>query len=249
MKQLLAITAAAALAATMALAAGCAAARNVKERVIGPAATATMTRTPRPTSTLTPTPTVTPTPTPTATPTPRLPANPEGLYRWNALPVHFCISAGDAGYVTHGEFVDAVQGAFDAWGLPWVNAGECGPVKQDDGVNEIGWASLTANAGADSHVYEAGLTQTVTQECTANCDDNDRIRLSEADISIDTAPPREFRGARCLYSTMLHEVGHFLGVAHLPAPAVMAAQTSGCPGELTEADRAALRERYGARAP
>jgi len=33
---------------------------------------------------------------------------------------------------------------------------------------------------------------------------------------------------------------------HLPPPAVMAAETSDCPTELTAADRAALLERYGA---
>jgi hypothetical protein len=241
MKHLLTIAATAAIAGAVALMAGCGAVDKVKERVAGPASTPTMTSTP------TSTPTITPTATPTATPTPQLPPNPEGLYRWNTLPVHFCISAGDDGYVTHDQFVEGVQQAFDDWGIAWRNDGECGPVKPDDGVNEIGWGSLDSEPSG--RVYEAGLTQTVTQECTANCDPDDKIRLSEADITIDTAPPREFRSQRCFYSTMLHEAGHFLGIGHLPAPAVMTAQTSGCPSELTAADRAALRERYGARAP
>jgi hypothetical protein len=68
----------------------------------------------------------------------------------------------------------------------------------------------------------------------------------EADITIDTAPPAEFRGGDCLYSTLLHETGHFLGLEHLPAPAVMASETSTCLGTLTGADREALRARYGA---
>jgi hypothetical protein len=126
-----------------------------------------------------------------------------------------------------------------------VNDGHRGPVKQDDGVNDR-LISLAANAGADRRVYEAGLTQTVTQECTANCDDNDRIRLSEADISIDTAPPREFRSARCVYSTMLHEVGTS-SASPTCRPGRHGGADVGRPSELTEADRAALRERYGAR--
>lgn len=248
MKHLLVIAATAAIAGAVAFMAGCGAVDRVKERVIGPASTATVTYTPQPTFTPTSTPTITPTATPTATPTPPLPPNPDGLSRWNTMPVHFCISAGSDGYVTHDQFVEGVQESFDAWGIAWQNDGECGPVQQDDGVNEIGWGSLS-DIDPGGRVYEAGLTQTVTQECTANCDPDNKIRLSEADITIDTAPPREFRSRRCFYSTMLHEVGHFLGVGHLAPPAVMTAQTSGCPSELTNDDRAALRERYGARAP
>ncbi len=249
MTRLLVIAMLAGIASTLAaLASGCGAAHSVKERVLGPDATATVTYTPTATRTFTPTPTITPTPTPTATPTPPLPANPDARLRWNELPVHFCTSAGGDGYVTHAQFIEIVEQAFDAWGLPWRNDGECGPVTPDDGVNEIGWGALTGSS-PDDLVYEAGLTQTVAQECRANCDLDDRVHLSEADITIDSTPPEEFRSRRCLYSTMLHEAGHFLGIDHLPAPAVMTAQTSGCPGELTAADRAALRIRYGVRAP
>ncbi len=186
---------------------------------------------------------------PTATPEPPpLPPNPDGLARWRTAPVHFCVSSGDAGYVTPAEFIDAVARAFDAWGVAWQSDGACGPVVPDDGKNEIGWGSLPAN-DSNGRDYEAGLTQTTVQECTANCDPNDPVRLSEADITIDRSPPQEFRNARCFYSTLLHEVGHFLGLSHLPPPAIMAARTSGCPAELTDADRQALLERYGARAP
>ena len=238
MKRHAALGVAAAIAMSLAaVAAGCGAARDAKNRVFGPPSTPTIAGTP------------TSTPTATPTPPPPLPPNPDGLMRWDSLPVHFCISAGGGGYVTNQQFVEDVQRAFDAWGLPSQDDGACGPVAPDDGKNEIGWGSLAANSDPGGRTYEAGLTQTVTRECTANCDPNDRIRLSEADITIDSEPPREFRSEACLYSTVLHETGHFLGLGHLPLPDVMAAKTSGCPTELSSADRAAMRDRYGARAP
>lgn len=239
MKRLLpAALAIALLAAAVSLSAGCSAARRVRDRITGGG-------TPAPTRTPANTPTPTATPTPVPTPTPALPSNPQGLSRWDTLPVSYCVSTGDQGYVSHELFITAVQRAFDTWGVPSRYDGECGPPAQDDRVNEIGWGVLGSRRG---RVYEAGLTQTVTSECTANCDPNDRIKLTEADITIDSAPPREFRSATCLYSTLLHETGHFLGLEHLPSPAVMQAETSGCPTELTDADREALLARYGARA-
>ena len=99
------------------------------------------------------------------------------------------------------------------------------------------------SAGPD--VYEAGLTSTSYERCTSGCDSDDPVRIIEADITIDTSPPAEFRSRRCLYSTILHETGHFLGLDHLSPPAVMAAETSTCLEALTEADREALVARYG----
>jgi hypothetical protein len=187
-------------------------------------------------------------PTATPTPPPPLPPNPGGLARWRDVPVHVCISSGDTGYVTPAQFIESVARAFDAWGIAWTSDGACGPIVAGDDKSEIGWGDLPTN-DARRRSYEAGLTRTTTQECTANCDPNDSVRLSEADITIDRAPPAEFRNARCFYSTLLHEVGHFLGLGHLPPGTIMAEQTSGCPTELTQADRQALRDRYGARAP
>lgn len=221
--------------AVIAFLAGRSIAGDVRERVFGPEGTQTAA------SIIAEAPTATPEPPP-------LPPNPARLARWRTVPVHFCVSAGQSGYVTPVEFIESLARAFDAWGIAWQSDGACGAVEPDDGTNEIGWGALPAN-DFNGRDYEAGLTQTTTQECTSNCDPNDAVRLSEADITIDRSPPEEFRNERCFYSTLLHEVGHFLGVGHLPAPAIMAARTTGCPAELTEADRQSLSERYGARGP
>jgi hypothetical protein len=208
-----------------------------------------VTHTPAATSTSTPTPTDTPIPTPTATPTPELPSNPDSLQRWTDLPVHYCVAVSADGFVGSDTFTSAVEQAFAAWGVPSIDDGACpGPPADDDEISEIGWDHLQNADTQQSDVYEAGVTQTRYSECTRGCPADDRISLVEADVRIDTSPPRRFRTQQCLYSTLLHEAGHFLGLDHLPAPAVMAAETSTCPTELTDADLTALRARYGLRA-
>ncbi|HZP58331.1 MAG TPA: hypothetical protein VFC53_12380 [Dehalococcoidia bacterium] len=232
---------AAAALASVALLCGC----GVKDRITGASGP---TRTPTVTPTTTPTPSPTPSPTPTATPTPALPANPRGLHRWDRLPVHYCIDESGAGYVSNAELRDFVGRAFGDWGVAAVDDGACaGPVRQDDDVNEIGWGT-PPGATPGGLTTEAGATLTTFQECQSGCDPDDPVQLIEADIIIEGDPPRIFRTRDCLYSTVLHETGHFLGIDHQPAPSVMQAETSDCPTELTPVDRAALRERYGARA-
>ncbi len=175
-----------------------------------------------------------------------LPPNPAGLLRWDDLPVHYCIDFSSAGYLSDGLFATLVDKAFAAWGVPSVDDSSCsGPVTEADGTNEIGWGTPPGRPEGHGRVFEAGVTNIRSSECVTECDPNDRVQISEADIIIDNNPPREFRTQACLFSTLLHEVGHFLGLDHLPAPAVMAPQTSSCPQQLTAADRDALNERYG----
>ncbi len=214
------------------LAPGCGAARSVRDRAVGK-----------------PAPTVTSTPTPVPTPTPALPPNPQGLHRWDTLPVHYCIDDASRGYVANGEFTRLVQRAFATWGVPTVDDGPCrGSNVQDDRTNEIGWGTPPAASPRRAGITEAGVTLTTYSECTSGCASDDRVKLVEADILIESEPPAPVRNETCLYSTLLHETGHFLGLDHLPPPAVMAAETSRCPTQLTATDREAVRERYGSRA-
>ncbi len=212
--------------------------RDLSDRLTGAA-----TQTPAPTST----PTVPP--PPTATPTPSLPPNPQALHRWDALPVHYCVEETGSGFVSIAEFKKLTDRAFAAWGVPSVDDGVCrGPDVQGDHVNEIGWGTPPGAPPPGSRVTEAGVTLTTYSECTANCRADDPVHLVEADIIIEQSPPRQFRTPDCLYSTLLHEIGHFLGLGHLPAPAVMQAETASCLTRLTPADVAALLARYGSRA-
>jgi hypothetical protein len=212
--------------------------RELSDRIVGAATT-----TPGPTST------ATALPLPTATPTPTLPANSDGLHRWDKLPVHYCIAHGEEGFIDLPTFQQLTDQAFAAWGVPTVDDGICsGGIDDGDHVNEIGFGTPPGAPPPGSRVTEAGLTLTTYSECTANCEPEDPVKLVEADIIIEKTAPREFRSRRCLYSTLLHETGHFLGLNHLPAPAVMEAQTSDCPQQLTQADIDALLQRYGARA-
>ena len=188
-----------------------------------------------------------PPPTGTVPPTPTsvLPPNPDALLRWDKLPVHYCIDETNQGFLGPLALTALVERALAAWGVPTVDDGACaGGTQQGDGINEIGWGVPATQAGGRGS-FEAGVTLLRSTECVSSCDPADRVQLVEADIVIDRNPPRPFRNEACAYSTVLHETGHFLGLDHLPAPAVMAAETSSCPQALTAADHAALVQRYG----
>ena len=185
--------------------------------------------------------------TPTAAPAgSTLPPNPEQLHRWSDLPVQYCIDTSRTGILPNAVFQRLTDEAFTAWGVPAEDEGPCphGQARGDD-LNEIGWGTPPGAPPPGSRVTEAGVTLTTYSQCSANCEGRDPVTVMEADIIIASVVPREFRSERCVYSTLLHETGHFLGLEHLPPPAVMQAQTSSCMTQLTPADVAALVARYG----
>lgn len=191
------------------------------------------------------TPRDTATPASTSTPKPSLPLNPRSLHRWDQFPVDYCVDDRLTGYVPQADFAALVADAFAEWGVPVHQTAPCtSAVTDNDGRNQIGWGSPDRLSDRP-RAYEAGLTLTHYAECIERCDPNDPVKLIEADIIIDRDPPGRFANERCLFSTLLHETGHFLGLDHLPPPAIMQTETSACPVALTSADEEAVLGRYG----
>lgn len=165
--------------------------------------------------------------------------------RWSSLPVSYCLDLGESGYVDDAAFERLVRRAFEAWGAPARDRGRCdGAMKEEDGVSQIGWGTATEPTH-EGGVFQAGFTRVRFRACGSDCPAGAEAVLSEADIIVERDPPRSFRNERCLYSVLLHEAGHFLGLQHLPPPALMSPSTSSCRSDLTEADRQALSDRYG----
>jgi hypothetical protein len=169
--------------------------------------------------------------------------------RWPSLPVEYCIDESREGFVSNAEFADQVARAFAEWGVEARDRGPCDrPLDDGNNVNQIGWGRVEAfgGSGQNGGVYEAGVTRMrVTSRPGAG--EGEPARLVEANIIIDPEPPPNFRNGDCLYTTILHEVGHFLGVGHLQQPAIMAPVKMGCPQDLTDADRQAIAELYNNR--
>ncbi|HXK33308.1 MAG TPA: hypothetical protein VNM91_04750, partial [Dehalococcoidia bacterium] len=188
----------------------------------------------------TPPPAASATPRPTATPS--LPPNPLGLRRWTLFPILYCIENPGDGYVSAEQFVALTELAFGVWGVPAQRIDACPP---DGTGNRVGWGDLSG-ADVPAGTFEAGVTEVRYEECESGCDPDDPVRITRARVTIDRSPPPPFRTEACVASTLIHEVGHLLGIGHLEPPAMMAPQVSAdCPTELTEADLAELRVRYG----
>ena len=176
---------------------------------------------------------------------PALPPS-RGLHRWDLshIPVRFCVDLSNHGFVADDAFEQSVISGFREWGLPFQPDGVCaGRMRRGDAINSIGWGSLPADG--DPSKYEAGVTDLQYLTCDAGCESGEDGSLAEADITIDSSPPAEYRTPECLSSTLVHEIGHFFGLEHLPAPAVMQAETADCPVYTTDTDRRAVRARYG----
>jgi len=171
------------------------------------------------------------------------PAELEGA-RWQELPVHYCIVEEPGGFESAEDFRALTAEAFSSWGVPVVDDGTCASgITRANGVNEVGWGRPPEAQGGGG-IEEAGYTRTIFRECRSGCD-GAQNQIIEADIIIADDPPQRWQNADCLYSTLLHETGHFLGVPHLDSPAVMAPASSTCADELTDLDRAAFDALYG----
>lgn len=170
--------------------------------------------------------------------------------RWQSLPVSYCIVPSDAGFVETDRFTELVAEAFAAWDAEVASDGECDTAERGNERNEITWESPDAEgvspsgASSDGGVFQAGFTRQLFRQCVSGCQGGAQSQIVEADILITPEPPEEFRNDECLFSTLLHEAGHFLGVPHLESPAVMAPASTECPQELTEADRTVLADLY-----
>jgi hypothetical protein len=163
--------------------------------------------------------------------------------RWEQTPLHYCVVEQGQGFTDIGEFRTQLTAAFAAWGLDTVDDGACSQgVTRADGINQVGWGRPPEAQGGSE---EAGFTRIVYRQCARGCENGAQNRIVEADIIIAEDPPQRWRTTKCLYSTLLHETGHFLGLPHLDSPAVMAPATATCPTELTQMDLDALDLLYG----
>lgn len=164
--------------------------------------------------------------------------------RWQQLPVRYCLVPSELAFVPHARFVALTEDAFAHWGLDSVNEGDCDEIGERNGRNEISWGE--APEIGNGTTYESGHARVIYSRCVQSCPANSQTIIIEADILIDPTPPERGQTEACLFSTLMHEVGHFLGVPHLESPALMAPVTSSCRQDLTSADRQALVDLYGA---
>ncbi|HEX5369636.1 MAG TPA: matrixin family metalloprotease [Dehalococcoidia bacterium] len=158
--------------------------------------------------------------------------------RWpqTSIPVHYCLDP-DNGYIGGDVVLQLLAKAFSTWGVPTKSDGTCsGPASTDDGRNEISWAGLSQPGSGLTEAGKTSLRYRIPSRGTA--------QIIEADIELDNNTPRSRRDKECLYTTILHETGHFLGLHHLGSGTIMAPVVTECAQDLTPEDKQALSELY-----
>jgi hypothetical protein len=164
--------------------------------------------------------------------------------RWASFPVHYCLVVSEAGFVSTERLAVLTEEAFRRWAADVVSDGFCDEVSEGNGRNEVAWGSFEMDELGEEGVYRNALTRKLFLSCPDGCAGGAQSELVEADIILAPSPPDELRNEACLFATLLHETGHFLGVPHLESPAVMAPEFAECPQDLTSADRRAMAELY-----
>jgi len=163
-----------------------------------------------------------------------------GEAAWQHLPVEYCIDASASGFVPHERLLALTQEAFAQWGVAATYKGVCvGGAHAGNGRNEIAWGPIP---GGDRALNQVGLTNIRTEVCPGCLLAG--LRIVEADVTLNPEPPPGWDTEACLRTTLLHEVGHFLGAGHLQPPALMAPVTTSCPQRLTAADLGAVARLY-----
>lgn len=164
--------------------------------------------------------------------------------RWASFPVHYCVVVRDAGFISTERLVVLIEQAFQHWGADVVSNGSCEEASEGNGRNEVAWGTFETDEAGEAGVYRNAFTRKLFLSCPDGCKGGAESELVEADIIVAPSPPEELQNEACLFTTLLHETGHFLGVPHLESPAVMAPESSECPQDLTTADRDALSRLY-----
>jgi Matrixin len=160
--------------------------------------------------------------------------------RWRTTPVQYCIVPSTTGIVTHDRLVTLIGHAFDQWGVESAYQGPCaGPGSEGNGRNEVYWGSLGSSEGPTQRAGEAQLRYVSCDICQGA-----GSYIVEADLVIHPDPPASRRNEACVFTTLLHEVGHMLGAPHVAPTAVMASVMDTCPQQLTEADLRSIAHLY-----